>query len=77
MADKGRNNRKSYLKRLADPANHKHERLVIQRWLQTIPIPTSVIPYNIHTHTIQPKQQQNALDPWFESASLATNYSHK
>ena len=56
---------KLYLKRLADPINHKRERLVMQRWLQTIPLPTSVIPYNIHTQTIQPKQQQNNLDTWF------------
>ena len=46
---------KSYLKRLADPVNRKYERLVMQRWLQTIPFPTGVIPYNIHTQTIQPK----------------------
>ena len=59
---------KSYLKRLADPANHKRERLVTQRWLQTIPHPTRVIPYNIHTQTIQPNKQQNTLETWFRSS---------
>ena len=56
---------KSYLKRLADPANHKRERLVMQRWLQHTPLPTSVVPYNIQHQQKQPKLHQYKLNNWF------------
>ena len=56
---------KSYIKRLADPANHKRERLVMQRWLQHTPLPTSVVPYNIQHQQKQPKLHQYKLNTWF------------
>ena len=59
--------KKSYLKRLADLTNDKKECLVMQRWLQNIPCPTRVIPYNIQKQTNQKQKRQNTLDNWFGS----------
>ena len=55
----------NHRKRMDNPATHRAERLVMQRWLQAIPCPPRVIHNNSTTVPHIRQKQQHTIEHWF------------